>query len=299
MAKKLLLIVNPCAGQKRAIHELGRIMEVFSENGYGATVMMTERSGHASELAHEYAGEYELIVCAGGDGTLNETINGVLSCEKRPTLAYLPCGTTNDLGETLGLSRDLEKAARDAVGTHSRRLDIGLFNGRSFVYTASFGAFTKVSYATPQPLKNALGHLAYVLEGVKEVWHLKGIHARVETDAGDFEGEYLFGSITNSTSLAGILTLDKHTVQLDDGLFEMMLVEKPTNALDTSRLLSQIVRKRFDDKLKLTKISRARICTEEPIDWTLDGELARGDKEFEITNLANAIEIKAPRQEEA
>ena len=294
MAKKLLLIVNPCAGQKKAIKELGHILEIFSERGFISTVMMTEYSRHATEIARESAGAYDLIVCAGGDGTLNETISGVLSSGKKTPIAYLPCGTTNDLSVTLGLSRDMEQAASDAAGEHTRQLDIGLFNGRHFVYTASFGAFTKASYATPQSMKNMLGYLAYVLEGVKEVWHLKGIRAKVTTDAGIFEGEYLFGSITNSTSLAGILTLDKETVKLDDGCFELLLVEKPENALEYSRLLSQIALKRYDDKLKLHKITSAEIQTEAPIDWTLDGELAPGNTEFFIQNLMNAIEIKVP-----
>ena len=296
MERKLLLIVNPTAGQKKAIKELGCVVEIFSENGYTPTVAMTSYSGHATEIARQHAENYDLIACAGGDGTLNETINGVLASGVRTPIAYLPCGTTNDLGATLGLSRDMEQAARDAAGEHSRSLDIGLFNGRHFVYTASFGAFTKASYATPQSMKNALGHLAYVLEGVKEVWHLKGIHAKVSTDAGDFEGEYIFGSITNSTSLAGILTLDKETVKLDDGYFEMMLVEKPENAIEYSRLLSQIALKRFDDKLKLHRVSHVEIQTREPIDWTLDGELEPGKTDFTIENLANAIEIKVPEE---
>ncbi|MBQ9409601.1 MAG: diacylglycerol kinase family lipid kinase [Clostridia bacterium] len=292
--KKLLLIVNPCAGQKKAVRELGRVLEVFSESGYITTVRMTVCSGHAAQIAREHAREYDLIACAGGDGTLNETISGLLSSGAATPLAYLPCGTTNDLGATLGLSRDLFKAAQDAVGEHSRKLDIGSLNGRNFVYTASFGAFTRASYATPQAMKNALGHLAYVLEGAKEVWHLKGIKARIKTDAGDFEGEYLFGSITNSTSLAGIITLDKNTVKLDDGLFELMLVEKPTDAIEYSKLLSQLAFKRFDDKLKLYKVSRVEIHTEEPLDWTLDGELEEGKNDFLIENIVNAIEIKAP-----
>lgn len=292
--KKLLLIVNPCAGQKKAVRELGRVLEVFSESGYITTVRMTVCSGHAVQIAREHAREYDLIACAGGDGTLNETISGLLSSGAATPLAYLPCGTTNDLGATLGLSRDLFKAAQDAVGEHSRKLDIGSLNGRNFVYTASFGAFTRASYATPQAMKNALGHLAYVLEGAKEVWHLKGIKARIKTDAGDFEGEYLFGSITNSTSLAGIITLDKNTVKLDDGLFELMLVEKPTDAIEYSKLLSQLAFKRFDDKLKLYKVSRVEMHTEEPLDWTLDGELEEGKNDFLIENIVNAIEIKAP-----
>lgn len=294
--KRLLLIVNPCAGQKKAVRELGHVIEQFALGGYVPTVMLTAYSGHAAVIAREHAHEYDLLACAGGDGTLNEMISGALANGAKTPLAYLPCGTTNDLGATLGLSRDLVRAAQDAAGEHSRRLDIGVFNGRNFVYTASFGAFTRASYATPQAMKNALGHLAYVLEGAKEVWHLKGVKAQIRTDAGNFEGEYLFGSVTNSTSLAGIISLDKNTVKLDDGLFEMMLVEKPADAIEYSRLLSQLAFKRFDDKLRLYKVSQVEIHTEEALDWTLDGELEEGKNDFKIQNLANAIEIKVPEE---
>ena len=294
MNKKLLFIVNPRAGQMKAEKQLGGILEIFCGAGYLPTVFMTEYSGHAVEAAASCGADYNLVVCAGGDGTLNETITGLLNAGLRVPIAYLPCGTTNDLGTTLGLSRDIFEAAHTAVGEYSRELDIGRFNYRNFVYTASFGAFTKASYTTPQAMKNALGHLAYVLEGAKEVWSLKAVNARIKTDAGDFEGEYLFGSITNSTSLAGILTIDKSTVKLDDGLFEMMLVEKPANALEYSKLLNQVLAKRFDDKLKLYKVSRVEIETDEDLDWTLDGEQAVGKRRFVIQNLNRAVTIKVP-----
>ena len=294
MEKKLLLIVNPVSGQKKAVKSLGAILEVFSAAGYLSTVAMTAHSGHATAIAREYAGKYDLVVCAGGDGTLNETISGVLASGAQPSIAYLPCGTTNDLAATLNLSRDLAQAARDAVCGRIRYLDIGSFGERRFVYTASFGAFTKTSYSTPQSMKNALGHLAYVLEGAKEVLNIKSVRAKVKTDAGDFEGDYIFGAVTNTTSLAGILTLDKSTVSLDDGLFELLLVEKPENALETSRLINQILQKRFDDKLKLFKVSCAEIETDEPVDWTLDGEQAQGILRVSIQNHANAVRLIVP-----
>ena len=294
--KKLLFIVNPIAGQRKAEKHLGGILEIFCAAGYLPTVCMTEYSGHGMEIVQNIGVNFDLIVCAGGDGTLNETITGLLNANIKVLIAYLPCGTTNDLGATLGLSSDLIQAANDAVGPYERELDIGRFNLRNFVYTASFGAFTKTSYATPQAMKNTLGHLAYILEGVKDVWSIKAVNARIKTDAGDFEGEYLFASITNSTSLAGILKIDKKLVKLDDGLFEMMLVEKPANAVEYSKLLNQVLAKRFDDKLKLYKVSRVEIETDEDLDWTLDGEQAVGKKNFVIQNLAGAVRIKVPRE---
>ncbi len=294
MPDKLLLIINPCAGKKRAAGNLSGILEVFCKGGWLPTVAMTAYPGHAAKLSCELAPSYDLIVCAGGDGTLNEVISGLMRSGADRPVAYMPSGTTNDLGATLGLSKNPLIAAGDALSGNRIMLDIGRFNGRNFVYTASFGAFTRASYATPQAMKNILGHLAYVLEGAKEVWNIKPVRARIETDAGTFEGEYIFGSITNSTSLAGILTIDKKLVRLDDGLFELMLVEKPENAIEYSRLLNQVMRKKFDDKLKLYKVSRVEMHTESALDWTLDGEREEGSTDFFIENLKNAVRMTIP-----
>ncbi|MBR5752718.1 MAG: YegS/Rv2252/BmrU family lipid kinase, partial [Clostridia bacterium] len=192
--KKLLFIVNPTAGKKKIAGVLSEILQIFCAHGYAPTVLMTEKSGHAVELCRDNAKDYELVACAGGDGTLNETINGLLDSGADVPVAYLPCGTTNDLANTLGLSANLLSAAKDAVEGGDMNLDIGSFNGRNFVYTASFGAFTKASYGTPQSVKNALGHMAYVLEGVKQLGSLKPTHVKVTTDKEELEGDYLFGS---------------------------------------------------------------------------------------------------------
>ena len=255
---------------------------------------MTQKRGDGTELATQYAAQSDLIVCIGGDGTFNEVITGVVRAGANSPIGYIPAGSTNDFAASLGLSKNVIQAAQDIVAGLPVAYDVGRFRERYFTYVASFGAFTKSSYATSQSVKNALGHLAYVLEGVKEVWHLKGIKARLRTDAGEFEGEYLFGSVTNSTSLAGIISLDRNTVKLDDGLFELMLVEKPANAVQYSSLLSQIALKRFDDRLKLYKVSTVEMETEEDLDWTLDGELEPGRTNFKIETLSNAIEIKVP-----
>ena len=299
MAEKLLFIVNPAAGQKRVAGYLSEILQVFCAHGYLPTVLMTERAGHAADLAREYAGDYDLVACAGGDGTLNETISGVLASGSNAPIAYLPCGTTNDLANTLGLNRQLPQAALDAVNGEERSLDIGEFNGRSFVYTASFGAFTKAAYGTPQSVKNALGHLAYVLEGVKSLGDIKPVHARVRTDEGDFEGDYIFGSVSNTTSLAGIITLDKERVMLDDGKFELMLVDMPTDVLELGKLLLQVTQAKFGDMLLMSHASRIDIETDTDTDWTLDGEFAKGAKDFHIRNLNKAVRIMVPRNDTA
>ena len=295
MAERLLFIVNPTAGKKRIAGFLSEILQVFCSAGYLPTVLMTERGGHATELVRQYGADCGLIVCAGGDGTLNETVSGMLAAGIDVPVAYLPCGTTNDLGNTLGLSRNLVQAAQDAVGGREIFIDIGDFNGRNFVYTASFGAFTKASYDTPQSVKNVLGHLAYVLEGVKSLGEIKPIHARIRTDEGEFEGDYIFGSVSNTTSLAGLITIDKERVMLDDGKFELLLADMPGDLIDLSRLLLQVSQAKFGDMLMLTQSSRVDIETNADVDWTLDGEFAPGKTSFHIRNLKKAVRIRVPR----
>lgn len=294
MERKLLFLVNPRAGQRKVEGCLSEILQTFCKFGWMPTVFMTERSGHATQIAEKYAKEYDLVVCAGGDGTLNETISGVLKAGYSGAVGYLPCGTTNDLASTLQLPRDLVKAAETVMTGKERYIDIGSFNGRSFVYTASFGAFTKTSYETPQSVKNVLGHLAYLLAGVKSLTQLKPTYAKLTTDEGEYEGEYLFGSVTNTTSLAGIITIDKGLVSLDDGKFEMLLVDMPKSLPEFSRLLINITSRRFEDNLHLIPVNRVHISTNEDVDWTLDGEYEKGYTEFEIVNHSKAARIIVP-----
>lgn len=294
MENKLLFLVNPCAGQKKIEGYLSGILQVFCRHGWIPTVLMTEYAGHACEMAQKYAGEYDLIVCAGGDGTLNETVSGVMKSGIRRPVGYLPCGTTNDLASTLGLSRDLIKAAEEVMTGIDRELDIGSFNGRNFVYTASFGAFTKTSYETPQSIKNILGHLAYLLEGVKSLTQLKPIYAKFHTDAGDYEGDYLFGSISNTTSLAGLITIDKELVKLDDGKYELLLVDMPQNIQEFSKLLIDVTAKRFDGALHLIHVSKVVVETKDEVDWTLDGEYEKGSRLFYVENLQRAMTLRVP-----
>ena len=294
--KKLLFIANPTAGQKKIVGNMTQIVQIFCAAGYIPTVLTTRYAGHATELAKKYAGEFDLVVCAGGDGTLNETLAGLRTGGHDKPVGYLPCGTTNDLSTTLGLSTSLIQAAEDVVNGREILLDLGSFNGRPFAYTASFGAFTNVSYETPQAFKNVLGHLAYLITGAGEVLKLKPISARITTDAGDFEGEFLFGSVNNSTSLAGILTIDRGLVQLDDGKHELLLVDMPKNAIELGRLLINLTQKRFEDGLHLLSVSRFSMDTEQPLDWTLDGEQEKGENHFEIVNLPRAARIIVPRE---
>ncbi|MBE5791366.1 MAG: diacylglycerol kinase family lipid kinase [Clostridiales bacterium] len=291
---KLLIIVNLTAGQKRIARKLPDVLQLFCKNGYLPTVMTTLYQGHARELARTYAHEFDLVVCAGGDGTLSETIAGLMDAHLDLPLGYIPCGTTNDLASTLGLSSDIDQAALDILGGKATELDVGIFNGKTFAYTASFGAFTRASYATPQTLKNTLGHLAYLLEGLKDLTNIRPIAAHIKTDESEFDGKYVFGSISNSTSLGGVLTLDKEQVMLDDGKFELVLMESPENAYELSQLLLNLTQRKFEPPILLINSSSIEITTAQPMDWTLDGEYVKGDTEFAIKNLHAAAKIIVP-----
>lgn len=295
---KLLIIVNPTAGQKRIGKKLSDVLLAFCKNGYLPTVMTTLSQGHARELARDYAKDYDLVVCAGGDGTLSETVAGLMDAEADTPLGYIPCGTTNDLASTLGLSSDIDQAVLDILSGTPIELDIGLFNGKTFAYTASFGAFTRASYATPQTLKNTLGHLAYLLEGLKDLTNIRPIQAHIKADDAEFDGTYVFGSISNSTSLGGVLTLDKNLVMLDDGRFELVLMESPQNAYELSQLLLNLTQRRFEPPILLINASHIEIQTTQPLDWTLDGEYVKGETDFKIQNLHAAVKIITPAKPE-
>lgn len=295
----LLIIVNPTAGQKRISKKLSDVLQIFCKNGYLPTVMTTLRQGHARELARDYAKNYDLVVCAGGDGTLSETVAGLMDAGADIPLGYIPCGTTNDLASTLGLSNDIDQAASDILTGTAIPLDIGLFNGKTFSYTASFGAFTRASYATPQTLKNTLGHLAYLLEGLKDLTNIRPIQAHIKADDTEFDGTYVFGSVSNSTSLGGVLTLDKNLVMLDDGKFELVLMESPQNAYELSQLLLNLTQRKFEPPILLINASHIEITTTQPLDWTLDGEYVKGATGFTIQNLHAAVRIITPAKQES
>lgn len=296
--KKVLFIGNLLAGQKKLTKKLPDVISILGEHDFLPTVCVTQRAGHARELAKTLAADYEMVICAGGDGTLSETISGMLDAGLSLPVGYIPCGTTNDLAATLSLSREPEKAAEDIALGSPIFIDVGLFNRRIFTYTASFGAFTRASYATPQSMKNALGHLAYVLEGLKDLAYLQPVTARIQTERESYEGSYVFGAISNTTSLAGILTFDKERVMLDDGKFEILLIDMPKNALDLSQILINLSQKKYEPPIHMLSASSIQIETEQPLNWTLDGEFQKGDTRIEIKNIPSAVRIIVPAKKE-
>lgn len=291
--KKLLLILNPCSGKKKASHALADVVNVFNRGGYDVTVYITAARGDATKVVGQRAPEFDLVVCAGGDGTFNETISGLLAGGHDTPIGYLPAGSTNDFASSLHLSKNLVEAARDIVEGTPRRLDVGRFNDRYFSYVASFGAFTRASYATSQNVKNALGHLAYLLSGIKELAYIRSRRLRFTLDDGRvLEDEYIFGAISNSTSVAGILTLSEDLVDMNDGVFELLLVRKPENLLELNDCVLALTTQDYHTPmLTFTSARSVEIEAPEDMDWTLDGEREPGRAHCRAENLHDAIRI--------
>ena len=234
----------------------------------------------------------DLITAIGGDGTFNEVVSGVIESGIRVPIGYIPAGSTNDFASSLDIPKNILAAARDVVNGEPVSFDVGSFNGRIFSYVASFGAFTKASYATPQNVKNALGHLAYILEGINSIASIRKEHMIIEADGQIYEDDYIFGAISNSTSLAGILTLNPKLVDMSDGRFELLLVKAPNDLIDLAEIVYMLNSQNYEsNKLVFINGSEFKIHADKDTSWSLDGEYQEGCEEIEIKNLHHAIEL--------
>ena len=290
--KKLLFIVNPRAGKTKSTAPLFDAVAAFSRAGYLVRVFVTEAGGQARDIAAKWGGQYDLVVCAGGDGTLNETISGLMQLEQRPPLGYLPNGSTNDFAASLHLHTTVETAARAVAGGVPYSLDIGRHNDRYFAYVASFGAFTRSSYSASQAAKNALGHFAYILEGLGDLDSLRPYRCAIDADGEHFEGDFIFGAVCNSTSLGGLVKLDPKHVSMDDGTLELLLLRMPKTALDLQNLITAMTRMQYDyPGVIFRHVKNVVLTTDENISWSLDGEYAASAPRVEIQCLPGAIEL--------
>ncbi len=290
------LILNPVAGKARGKQILFDVENGLQQAGYANRLHITTCRGDASDAAEKYASDSEIVACLGGDGTLNETITGLLRRGEgapRPRLCYFPAGTTNDFAATVGIPRDVPTMLRSISEGITAEVDIGAFNQRYFTYIASFGIFTRASYAADQNTKNVLGHLAYVLEGAKEISDLGRVyHVRVSYDGGEVEGDYIFGSVSNTTSIGGIFKLPPDLVQLNDGKFELMLIRAPQTLDDIRRDLEMMRTGVFDgQQIVFAQTSFARIVSAEPLAWCNDGEFAGDLTDVTVRNLPRAVEL--------
>ena len=291
--KKMLFVMNPYAGTRRGAKDLSEILTVFNQANYEVTIYMTSGTGDAFKFAKERSEGMDVVVCCGGDGTLNETMSGLLAAGRDIPIGYIPAGSTNDFASSLKLSLNPVQAAKDIVEGQPIRYDAGKFGDRYFTYVASFGAFTRVSYNTPQYVKNALGHTAYLLSGISELSQIRDIHIRMEVDGQIIEDDFLFGAISNSTSVGGILTLSPDRVDMGDGLFEILLVRAPRNFTELSECVAAVQNADYFacPTIIFRSASSVKIFTDEEINWTLDGELAQGQQEIHVENLHHAIRL--------
>ena len=291
--KTLHLIINPNAGTRQARRFLPEIITVFNRAGYFCSVYVTEKRGDATRFVRDYAKGTDLIVACGGDGTLNEVITGLQLGGHDVPLGYIPCGSTNDFANGLGLPTEPIIAAGTIVSGKPHSLDAGLFApDRYFSYTASFGAFTSVSWSTPQNVKNVLGHAAYILEGIRSLADIRPIHMRVTADGQEFEEDYIFGAICNSTSLGGVLKLEDRDVDMNDGRFETLLIPFPEDLLVLNRILTALRTHHYDDpSLHFLRAASFTFQGAPDVTWTLDGEAADGSGDVEIKNIHNAISL--------
>lgn len=296
--KKMLFIMNPFAGQKKANKALSEILLLFSQVGYEVVTHMTTGQGDASVEAQRWADRMDLVVCCGGDGTLNEVITGVLRAGSTTPIGYIPAGTTNDFASSLKLSGNLLQAARDIVEGEPVAYDVGRFGQRYFSYVASFGAFTKSSYVVPQNIKNALGHTAYVLGGISELSQIRNEHIRMEIDGEVVEDDFLFGAICNSTSIGGILTLDPRQVDMGDGLFEILLVRAARNLEEIGECIRAVQSQKYNCEMITFRSARTvKIFANPDMPWTLDGEKEDGHQEVMVENLHHAIRLMQKKKE--
>jgi len=291
--KKMLFIFNPRSGKGQIRNKLVDILDIFTKAGYELTVHVTQRQGDAREAAYRYGKNKDLVVCSGGDGTLNETISGLMKLSQYPELGYIPAGSTNDFASSLKISKDMLKAADAAVSGQSCPIDIGGFcEDQYFIYIAAFGAFTEVSYLTPQDKKNVLGHQAYMLEGMKSLTSIKSYSMRVECDELTLEGEFIFGMITNTISVGGFKGLVTQDVALDDGEFEVLLIRSPKTALDFTNIINYMfLKEEPNEYVHKFRTRSLKLISDEPIDWVLDGEFGGAKREVSITNLEKKIHI--------
>ena len=286
MANTLLFIVNPRAGRTRSTAPLFDAVAHFCASGYLVDLRLTQAREDATRLARELGGKFDAVVCCGGDGTLNETVTGLMDLPSPPPLGYIPAGSTNDFAASLHLPDQPLEAARVITASGGRPLDVGSFNGRPFIYVASFGAFTRASYSAPQNVKNDLGHLAYILEGVKDLSTLRPYRASVATEEECFDGEFLFGAVTNATSVGGLVKLKEDQVCRDDGLFELLLIPNPKSIADLQGLARSLLLQDFTGGGVIFRhVHTLTVQTPEDLPWALDGEFDPGGAQVEIHNL--------------
>ena len=294
MYKNLMLIINPNAGKGGYKNNLAEALRTLDNGGYRTTLYFTSGPGEATELVRHFANKYDTLACMGGDGTLSEVVSGMVKLSSPPPLGYFPMGTTNDVARTLNLpANDALSAAMRMVNGKPHDFDVGLFgDDKYFAYIAAFGAFTDIPYVTPQDQKKWLGHLAYVLQGAQQLNKIEPIHAVIEHDNGVIEADFLYGSMSNSTSVAGIMKLPEQLVCLGDGMSELVLVKNPAKIAALPQMLESVISQRFDNEnILVLHTKKAKFSFDTPVSWTRDGEDGGRLTHIELSNIPRAVQL--------
>ena len=293
MKTPLMMIINPAAGRGGYKKNLPEALKMLSDAGYAVSVFFTEHRGHATELAAEYGAGFEKLLVLGGDGTLAEAIAGLMSMEIRPQVGYIPIGTANDIARTVGLTKnDILEGVRRFLKGEAKAFDTGRRDGGYFNYVAAFGAFTEVSYGTPQEFKKQLGEAAYLIGAAKSLSKLKSRHVRVEYDGGELEGEFLYGGVSNAYSVGGVVDLPRDEIDLGDGLHELIMVKKLPSAAALASLAAKVLSHDYSSEyIVLLHTKRARFIFDEPETWSFDGEDGGAHSDISFENCPRAIQL--------
>lgn len=297
MNEKMLFIYNPRAGKAQIRSNLLDIIDIFVKAGYEVTAYPTQAAGDAVKAVRERHEGFDIVVCSGGDGTLDEVVTGMMQCDDKIPIGYVPAGSTNDFASSLKIPKNMIKAADVVVNGKNFACDIGKFNNNNFIYVAAFGIFTDVSYETNQDIKNVLGHTAYLLEGVKRLPAVRSYALKISYDNEIIEGDFIYGMITNSYSVGGFKGITGKEVLLDDGLFEVTMIRKPLNPVDLNKIIRALVDKRAKSEHIYTfKTSHLTLESEEIISWSLDGEFGGEHKKAVIENQRKVLNIRIPNE---
>ena len=289
--EKVLFVYNPCAGKGTLRNKLADIVDLMMENDFDVTIAATQKAGDAANYVQEKGPECSRVICAGGDGTLHEVIRGLMALpvKQRPGCAYIPAGTVNDFANGIHLPRRVMSAAKVAVGDHKDAYDVGEMNGMYFSYVAAFGAFTSVSYETPQATKNLFGKTAYILDGAVKLGKIKNYHVKIVADEEEWEEDCILGMVTNAESVAGLKLYRKNTVSLNDGLLDGIFVKTPKNPIELNLVMGFLLNGKPNSQVKVIHSSRVEILGEERIAFTLDGENGGLHEKAVIVNHRQAI----------
>jgi len=293
--KKMLLVFNPKSGVQKFIAQLFDVADMFTAAGFLVTVYPTQAPGEAGNIITQYAGGYDYIVCSGGDGTIGEAIGALLPLDNHPVFGLIPSGTVNDFASSLGIPRDIMTAASIIIEGVVRPLDIGCFGKKHFSYVAAFGLFTDVAYATPQNIKNMLGNLAYFFEGVKRIGQVKSYRCKLTLDGEVIKGDFILGIVTNAHRIGGVKLPEEIGVEMDDGLFEVILLQTPESIKDRQGFIASLLNQDFNsDLLTIRKVREVGFVSTEPVAWTLDGDYGGEFIEVTLRNHHKALEIILP-----